>query len=293
MPSLKALKQRIGTIKSTKKITKAMQMVAAAKLKYSRDAAEQSKEYSGLMDSIVNDVVTTLSRESAEERNLLFGAKVVKKIMVVVIASDRGLCGSYNSSIMKFANKVITNHIHNGKDVVIFTVGKRSKEYFSKRYPGKVIKSINHITGKLIEFSTSCELASQIIEEFGASTFDKCEVLYSHFYSVINQKPTLKTLIPASTDVSLGEQANGEFTFEPSRGEILNTLIPDNIKVQFHHLLLEGNASEQAARMTAMDSATSNCGDLISSLKIKYNRTRQAQITKELVEIISGSEAAV
>lgn len=286
--SLKALKQRIGTIKSTKQITKAMQMVAASKLRRAREDAEQSKEYSDLMNNIVNDVVASLNKET-DERSLLFGAKVVKKIMVVVVTSDRGLCGSYNSSILKFADRAISNHIHNKKEIIIFTVGRKSEDYFKKRYPKSVVKSAHHITGKIVDFSTSCELAEYIIEEFGAGSFDKCEVVYSHFYSVITQKPTLQTLIPASCGAPL--ERKGEFAFDPSRGEILDTLIPENIKIQFHHALIEGNASEHASRMTAMDNATNNCGDLISSLQILYNRTRQAQITKELVEIISGAEA--
>lgn len=288
--SLKALKQRISAIKSTKQITKAMQMVAASKLRRAREDAEQSKEYSNLMSNIVKDVVSSLNKES-DDRSLLFGTKIVKKIMMVVIASDRGLCGSYNSSVLKFADKVISNHIHNKKDIIIFTVGRKSEDYLKKRYPQSIVKSAHHVTGKIVDFAVSCDLAKYIIEEFEAGSFDKCEVIYSHFYSVITQKPTLQTLIPASCGAPLERNVNGEFTFDPSRNEILDTLIPENIKIQFHHALIEGNASEHASRMTAMDNATNNCGDLIGSLQILYNRTRQAQITKELVEIISGAEA--
>lgn len=289
MPSLQHLKQRISAIGSTKKITKAMQMVAASKLKKSKEAAEQSTEYAELMGSIVKDVVSSLNKEG-EERSLLFGAKVVKRIMVVVISSDRGLCGSYNASVMKFANKIIKNHIHNGKEIYIFTIGKKSYDFFHKRYPDKIVHSEHHVTGKLVDFEKSCDLANTIIQDFDNGEFDKCEVVYSHFYSVINQKPTAKTIIPANCDAPKLNDSSA-FTFDPSRGEILSTLIPNNIKVQLHHTLIEANASEHASRMTAMDSATSNCGEMISSLKVQYNRTRQAQITKELVEIISGAEA--
>ena len=309
--SLKDLKQRINTVKSTQKITKAMQMVAASKLNKSRIAAEQGKTYADLMHNIVFDVVESLNSES-NDRSLLFGAKIVQKILVIVVSSDRGLCGAYNSNVMRFAEQVITNHESNGKEIKLITIGKKAYEYCSKKHSSKMMRNYNGITGKPIEFAKSCELAEEMMQNFDDKEFDRCEIIFSNFKSVISQNPTSRSLIPVNDGANFKEMYDekeatenkqqsrirppsltdsGEFTFDPSRGEILESLIPENIKVQLHRALLEGDASEHAARMTAMDSATRNCGDMIDSLRIVYNRTRQAQITKELIEIISGAEA--
>lgn len=290
MSTLKTLKHRITAIRSTEKITKAMQMVAASKLKKSREKAEHASLYAQLMQNIVRGIASTLRLEEGS-RNLLFGAPVIHTVLVVVLSSDRGLCGSFNASLLKFARGVIENHLHHRHQVKILALGDKAQSAMQKLYPSLLCNEqmkLDFIRGD--ELSARA-LTTKLIAAFKEQEIDRCELIYNHFKSMIAQVPTLQMLIPESSEARLTQTDEAQFTFDPSEEEILEVLLPKNIEVQIINAGLDSLAAENSSRMMAMDNATKNCKEYISTLRTEYNRTRQAQITKELIEIISGAEA--
>lgn len=291
MPSLKSIKNRIKSVKSTQKITKAMKMVAASKLKRAREHAESASEYASKLHDMVLSIASGIDPSSSERIQLLHGNGKDNTHLIIVSSSDRGLCGSFNHSISKAVKNKIKELSADGKKVKLMCIGKKSYEIFKVEHADKIVKRYDHIAGKTgVDFNIAKEIADHLIEQFEAGAFDACTVFFNRFQSAISQIPTAKQIIPLEFDVSECEVQHG-CEFEPDEEEIVERLMPKNIAVQMFTALLENNASEHAARMTAMDNATRNSGEMIKKLNLVYNRTRQAYITKELIEIISGAEA--
>jgi F-type H+-transporting ATPase subunit gamma len=280
MPSLKDLKNRINSVKATQKITKAMQMVAAAKLRRAQEAAEAARPYSQRMAAVLSNVARSTQGEEAPR--LMTGTGGEDVHLLIICTADRGLCGGFNSSIARFARDHIRKLVSTGKTVKIITVGRKGFDIL--RLELREVKKIG--------FGNANEIAQKVISRFEAGEFDVCTLFYAQFKSVISQVPTERQLIPA-TGAATDETAdtNAVYEYEPDVGAILDDLIPRNIAVQIFGALLENVAGEMGAKMSAMDNATRNAGEMINSLSLKYNRQRQAQITKELIEIISGAEA--
>jgi F-type H+-transporting ATPase subunit gamma len=294
MPSLKDLRNRISSVKATRKITKAMQMVAAAKLRRAQEAATAARPYAERMDRVLANLNRRLpSKEGASP--LLVGTGKDEVHLLVVMTAERGLCGGFNSNIAKLARSDAFRLLGAGKTVKIITVGRKGADSLRREYGRQIVDRRNLRGVKQIEFAIADEIARKILAMFEAGEFDVCTIYFSEFKSVISQKPTALQLIPAKlpADDDLEGAAGGGAVheYEPDEAEILNYLLPRNIASQIYRGLLENAASEQGARMSAMDSATRNAGDMIDRLTMRYNRTRQAMITKELIEIISGAEA--
>ncbi len=294
MPNLKSLKVRIRSVKSTQKITKAMKMVSAAKLKRARENVEAATPYADKMAKVLINLANNIEKESAPQ--LLVGNGNNKKHLLVVVSSDRGLCGGLNTNLIKAVKKKIIELEGEGKEVRLFTIGKKGRELLS-HFKHLIAYEVEGITRKkYIEYDAVVAQATKIIEMFYANQFDVCTVFYNKFVSAIAQTITLQQIIPLDVS-SLVKAEESEkldhkiYKYEPSEEEILNKLLPLNIEIQVYHALLENLASEHGARMTAMDNATNNAGDMIKKLTLVYNRSRQANITKELIEIISGAEA--
>ena len=294
MPSLDDLKKRIASVKSTQKITKAMKMVAAAKLRKAQEAAEQSRPYAdnmeNLMDSISRGYIQTDS-----SRNLLTGNDEDKTILLVLFTSERGLCGGFNSQVSKaLREKIIELHNQN-KTVKVLCVGKKGYDIIKRQYGDLIVEMIDLSSVKSIQYGDAKNISDKIIKMYFDAEFDRCLIFYNKFKSVISQIPTEQQVIPAekSQDETNEDQSkdNSFFEFEPNEKEILEELLPLNFAIQIFKALLESSASEQGARMSAMDNASRNASDMIDSLTLFYNRSRQAVITKELIEIISGAEA--
>ncbi|AIL64968.1 ATP synthase gamma subunit [Rickettsiales bacterium Ac37b] len=291
--NIKDLKLRIKSVKSTQKITRAMKMVAAAKLRRSREKLEIALPYITKMQETILD----LSQASNFENNapkLLVGTSEEKIYLVIVVTSDRGLCGAFNSSIIRATKKYIQELRDQGKDYKIFCIGKKGYESLKIDYSKNIIGHTLTSSKKEVNYSDSERIANKILAAFSASEFDVCVVLYNKFKNAISQIATMQQLIPLAEHDSGNDYSTNShklFEYEPSEEAILNTLLPKNVKVQLYRALLENAASEQGARMTAMDNATTNAGEMIKNLTLLYNRTRQAAITKELIEIISGAEA--
>ena len=294
MPSLDDLKKRIASVKSTQKITKAMKMVAAAKLRKAQEAAEQSRPYAdnmeNLMDSISRGYIQTDS-----SRNLLTGNDEDKTILLVLFTSERGLCGGFNSQVSKtLREKIIELHNQN-KTVKVLCVGKKGYDIIKRQYGDLIVEMIDLSSVKSIQYEDAKNISDKIIKMYFDAEFDRCLIFYNKFKSVISQIPTEQQVIPAekSQDETNEDQSkdNSFFEFEPNEKEILEELLPLNFAIQIFKALLESSASEQGARMSAMDNASRNASDMIDSLTLFYNRSRQAVITKELIEIISGAEA--
>lgn len=292
MPSLKDLRNRIASVKATRKITKAMQMVAAAKLRRAQEAATAARPYAERMDAVLAHLNQMASGDSAPP--LLVGTSRDQVHLLVVMTAERGLCGGFNSNISKLARADANKLIAAGKTVKILAVGRKGADNLRRDLSRNIIDRIEFKGLKQITFAQAEEVGDKIIAAFNAGEFDICTIYFSEFKSVIAQKPTALQLIPAA----LPEKAGGEKghvhaapEYEPSEGELLAYLLHRNIGTQVYRGLLENAASEQGARMSAMDNATRNAGDMINKLTIKYNRQRQANITKELIEIISGAEA--
>ena len=291
MPSLKDLKNRIGSVRNTRKITKAMQMVAAAKLRRAQDAAEAARPYADRMGA----VVTELSRAAATSDRapkLLVGTGDDRRHLLVVMTSERGLAGGFNSSIVKLARHAAEQLLAEGKEVSILTVGKKGREQLKRDHGDRLIAHVDLSEVKRIGYDNAAQIAEQIFDRYEAGEFDVATLFYNTFGSVISQVPTQKQVIPAA----LAEDADNAgpsrlYDYEPGEVDILTDLLPMAISTQIFAALLENAASEQGARMTAMDNATRNAGDMIDRLTTVYNRSRQAAITKELIEIISGAEA--
>jgi len=291
MPSLKDLRNRIASVKATRKITKAMQMVAAAKLRRAQEAAVAARPYSERMATVLSNLAASMEgREDAPA--LLAGTGKDQVHLLVIATAERGLCGGFNSSIAKLGREHADRLIASGKTVKILTVGKKGNDALKRLYGKYIIDHVDLRGARSIGFAHAQGIAQKVIKLFDEGLFDVCTLFFSEFKSVIAQKPTALRLIPASVGEGKAPDLGGAiYDAEPDEGEILADLLPRNIAVQIFRGLLENAASEQGARMSAMDNATRNAGDMINKLSIKYNRQRQAQITKELIEIISGAEA--
>ncbi|WP_337269342.1 F0F1 ATP synthase subunit gamma [Oryzifoliimicrobium ureilyticus] len=293
MPSLKDLKNRIVSVKATQKITKAMKMVAAAKLRRAQEAAEAARPYSERMAAVLANIAGAVSDADGAPL-LMTGTGKDQVHLLVVCTADRGLAGGFNSQIARFARDHIRKLVAEGKTVKIFTVGKKGYDILRREFGSMIIERKELRDVKRISFETADEIGRRLIEMFNAGEFDVCTLFYSEFKSVISQIPTAQQLIPA-TAPAVSEQdsahSNAVYEYEPDPASILEDLIPRNISVQIFKALLENVAGEMGAKMSAMDNATRNAGEMINKLTLSYNRQRQAQITKELIEIISGAEA--
>lgn len=293
MPSLKDLKVRINSVKSTQKITKAMQMVAASKLRRAQDAAESARPYAEKMEKVLTSLGTAVQNTPGAPA-LLVGTGKTDVELVVVATSERGLCGGFNTNIVKAARAYINTVVAEGRVVKILCVGKKGEAVLRRDYGDKIIDLKDLSAVKRLGFADAQSIAQDILDMFERGEFDVASLFYSKFESALTQVPTRQQLIPAPIDVADDAEATGgdaAYEYEPSEAEILDDLLPRNLAVQVYRGLLENAASEQGARMTAMDSATRNAGDMIDKLTLTYNKTRQAFITKELIEIISGAEA--
>ena len=291
MASLKEMRNRIGSVKATQKITKAMQMVAAAKLKRAQDQAESARPYAARMAAVIANLARGVSGGGAPR--LLAGTGSDQKHLIVVATADKGLAGGFNSSIVRAARERIASLLADGKDVSIIAVGRKARDQLRRQYGSRMIDSFELSDHKVLSLAAAQPVADRILAEFEAGNADVVTLFYSRFRSVISQVPTAKQLIPAV--VEAGEAAadlgGAAYEYEPSEEAILETLLPRNIAVQVLAALYENQAGFFGAQMGAMDSATRNAGDMIAGLTLQYNRQRQAQITKELIEIISGAEA--
>ncbi|MET3662681.1 F0F1 ATP synthase subunit gamma [Aquamicrobium ahrensii] len=291
MASLKDLRNRIASVKATQKITKAMQMVAAAKLRRAQEAAEAARPYSERMGAVLANITQAIGA-GGEAPALMTGTGKDDVHLLVVCTAERGLCGGFNSQIARHARDHIRKLLSDGKTVKIICVGKKGFDILRRDYASLIIERIDLREVKTIGFANADAIAKKVIQLFEQGEFDVCTLFYSNFKSVISQVPTAQQIIPAAAAAE-AEVANGSavYEYEPEPGEILSDLIPRNISVQVFRALLENAAGEMGAKMSAMDNATRNAGDMINKLSITYNRQRQAQITKELIEIISGAEA--
>ena len=289
MPSLKDLKNRIGSVKSTQKITSAMKMVAAAKLRKAQEQALASRPYTLLMDKVVSKIA---SKTSGNSIDLLTGKTDNKTHLIVVFSADRGLCGGFNGSITRAVRAEVKKLEQEGIKVKLLMVGKKSADALNREFGHLFIERIDGNSAKP-NYTDAEILAKKIITLFENNEFGICKVIFNKFVSAITQEVTFKSLIPAEIQETEDEtnDSNSIYEFEPSEEEILNDLLPRNLSTQLFSSQMESTASELAARMTAMDNATRNAGDMIDNLTLLYNRTRQAVITKELIEIISGAEA--
>jgi F-type H+-transporting ATPase subunit gamma len=293
MASLKELRNRIASVKATQKITKAMQMVAAAKLRRAQTAAEAARPYAARMEQVLAGLAGSLAGATTSSP-LMGGTGRDDTHLLVVCTSERGLCGGFNSQIVRLARDRVGRLQADGKTVKILCVGRKGYDQLRRVYSSLIIETVTLRDVKQLGFANAQGIAEKIIALFEAGEFDVCTLFYSEFRSVISQVPTGQQLIPANIPVAEEVAAAKElaaYEFEPDETEILADLLPRNIAVQVFRALLENAASEQGARMSAMDSATRNAGDMIDKLTLTYNRSRQAQITKELIEIISGAEA--
>ena len=291
MPSLDDLKKRIKSVKSTQKITKAMKMVAAAKLRKAQESAEKGRPYSEKMQNIILNLTKSINNTQNAPK-LLVGTGEDKKYLCVVLTADRGLCGGFNSNICKLAKSNFKKILSEGKELKIITVGSKGLDQIKREYGNYVIKKMSFKDKKQISFNEADVIGQEIINLFNKNEFDKCILFYNNFKNVITQIPQAQQIIPAQKEQSDdNDEKLVSYEFEPDEDEILDDLLPKNISTQVFKALLENAASEQGSRMTAMDNATRNAGDLVDKLTINYNRSRQASITKELIEIISGAES--
>lgn len=288
MPNLKDLKNRIASVKNTRKITKAMQMVAAAKLRRAQESAEASRPYTVKFNDVMNGLAVSVG-QSATAPKLLAGTGQDQVHLLVVMTAERGLCGGFNSSIARLARHRIQKLRSEGKTVKILTVGKKGREALKRDYTDVMIGHVDHSAIKRIGYDEAKVVASDVLTRFDAGEFDVCSIFFSRFESVISQVPTAQQIIPANVEEAA--EASTLYDYEPSEEGILADLLPRGVATQIFAALLENGASEQGARMSAMDNATRNAGEMIDKLTIKYNRSRQAVITNELIEIISGAEA--
>ena len=289
MPSLDDLKKRIKSVKSTQKITKAMKMVAAAKLRKAKENAEKGRPYSQKMQNIILNLTKSIN-DPQNAPKLLTGTGKDNTYLCLVLTADRGLCGGFNSNICKLAKTNFKKILNEGKELKIITVGSKGLDQIRREYGKYIIKKFSFKDKKLITFNEAEIIGSEIINLFNGNEFDKCILFYNNFKNVMTQIPQAQQIIPAEKKIST-EQEMPSYEFEPDEDEILEDLLPKNISTQIFKAFLENAASEQGSRMAAMDNATRNAGDLVDRLTINYNRSRQASITKELIEIISGAES--
>ena len=294
MPSLKDLRTRIGSVKATRKITKAMQMVAAAKLRRAQEAATAARPYAERMDRVLANLTKRIPSKVGASP-LLVGTGKDQTHLLVVMTAERGLCGGFNSNIVRLARADAQRLVREGKTVKIVCVGRKGNDMLRRGYSRQIVDRIELKGIKQVGFANAHDIAGKVRALFAAGEFDVATLYFSEFKSVISQKPTALQLIPVKLPESTGANgaaaAGAVYEYEPDETEILNYLLPRNIAAQIFRGLLENAASEQGARMSAMDSATRNAGDMIDRLTLRYNRQRQANITRELIEIISGAEA--
>jgi F-type H+-transporting ATPase subunit gamma len=292
MPNLKDLKNRIASVKSTRKITKAMQMVAAAKLRRAQEAAEMARPYAEKMEAVMGGLAQSVGQSETAPR-LLAGTGSDDVHMLVVMTAERGLCGGFNSSIVRLARQRIDSLKATGKTVKILTVGKKGREQLKRDYSDLFVGHVDLGEVKRIGYANAADIAKDILDRFDGGEFDVATIFFARFQSVISQVPTATQVIPASFDAPEEgtEAASTLYDYEPSEEGVLADLLPRGVATQIFTALLENAASEQGARMSAMDNATRNAGEMIDRLTIEYNRSRQAVITNELIEIISGAEA--
>ncbi len=290
MASLDDLKKRISSVKSTQKITKAMKMVAAAKLKRAQDNAEKGRPYSEKMNNIILNLSSGLPDIDSAPR-LLSGTGKEQIHLCVVMTSDRGLCGGFNANIIKKAKRYFARIIQEGKELKIITVGSKGNDQLKRSYGNKIIENISFKNSKNANYFDAEKVGKTIIEKFNNQEFDICTIFYNQFKNVITQIPQSQQIIPLKVQDKDENKVQNNYEFEPEEDEILNNLLPKNISTQIFKAMLENSASEQGARMSAMDNATRNAGEMVDKLTIEYNRSRQAAITKELIEIISGAES--
>tara|TARA_B100001123_G_scaffold429091_1_gene547033 strand:- start:756 stop:1634 length:879 start_codon:yes stop_codon:yes gene_type:complete len=291
MPSLDDLKKRISSVKSTQKITKAMKMVAAAKLRRAQESAEKGRPYAEKMNNIILNLSSSISDKKNASKFLVGTGKNAVHLCVVITA-DRGLCGGFNSNICKKAKNFFEKILKENKTLKIFTVGSKGHDQLKRAYGKYIVEKINFKGFKKVTYKEAEEVGAKIIKLFNESQFDVCTIFYNKFKNVITQVPQAQQIIPVEDNKEKDEKKNDYFyEFEPEENEILENLLPRNISTQIFKAILENAASEQGSRMTAMDNATRNAGDLVDKLTITYNRSRQAAITKELIEIISGAES--
>ena len=292
MPNLKELKNRISSVKSTRKITSAMKMVAASKLRRAQDLAESSRVYADSLSFILSSLAGN-TKNSSDLPEILTGRENSKISLLIINSSDRGLCGGFNSNLFRNAKNWISEEQEKGKSVKIITVGKKASSFY-KKTDLNVIANFDDLNSNDKQLQVSEEIKNKIMELFENNEIDEVSILFNKFVSVIAQEPTYQSLIPLSNeeaDEEVTDTSNAVFEFEPDKNELLEYLVPRNFLTQIYRSVLESSASEHAARMTSMDNATRNAGDMIDRLTLTYNRTRQAFITKELIEIISGAEA--
>ena len=292
MPSLKDLRNRITSVKSTQKITKAMKMVAAAKLRKAQESAEKGRAYSEKMYLIINNLKNSITDINSAPK-LLAGTGKDEVHLCIVMTADRGLCGGFNTNICKKAREYFKQILKNNKKLKIITVGSKGADQLRRGFKDYIIERISYKNLKNISVNEASEITSKVITMFNKEEFDVCTIFYNKFKSVISQEPQAQQIIPVeSQEVTQKENVEDvQYEFEPEENEILEHLLPQNITTQIFKAFLENAASEQGSRMSAMDNATRNAGDLIDKLTINYNRSRQAVITKELIEIISGAES--
>jgi F-type H+-transporting ATPase subunit gamma len=295
MPNLKDIKNQINSVGSTKKITSAMKMVAASKLRRSQEKAEAARPYSTRLEQMLSSLASSgVSGEGVIQ--LLTGTGKDDRYLIVPVTADRGLCGGFNSSINRDTVKFVAALEAEGKSVKLLTVGKKSRDFFNRILKDKITQSFTDLGSSGVGYDIALEISNKIQEMYFDDQFDKCVIVYNKFKSVISQEVTHQQLIPLDID-STKEKSEEEvkdtsiYTYEPDEETILKDLLPKNVSIQIFKVLLESNAGEQGARMAAMDNATRNAGEMIDSLTLVYNRTRQAFITKELIEIISGAES--
>lgn len=301
MPSLRQYRDRITSVKSTRKITSAMKMVAASKLKKAQEQAEASQPYARAMGDMLSRVAANVTGNAGPK--LLVGTGETQKHLVVVVTSDRGLCGGFNSNVLRFARQHIRGLLTEQKNLQIVCVGRKARDILKREFGNYIIDSKTGIGGKArVNFTDAQSISDVILNGFSADSFDVCTMIYNQFVSVLTQKPVAQQLIPFKMSVPAVANQNTKekvgvveaaspYSYEPDEETILEKLLPKNLSVQIFRALLDSAAGEQAARMQAMDNSTRNAGDMIKKLSLVYNRARQAQITKELIEIISGAEA--
>jgi len=291
MPSLDDLRKRIVSVKSTQKITKAMKMVAAAKLRKAQENAEKGRPYSEKMQNIILNLTESIS-DPQNAPKLLIGTGKDQIHLCVIMTSDRGLCGGFNSNICRLAKKYFEKILKEEKNLKIIIVGSKGNDQLKREYGKYIIKKLSFKNKKKISFEEANEVGKIILDLFNKNEFDKCILFFNNFKNVMTQIPEAQQIIPTEVKKDSKKSEEVFYEFEPDEDEILEDLLPKNISTQVFKAFLENSASEQGSRMTAMDSATRNAGDLVNKLTINYNRSRQAVITKELIEIISGAESS-
>ena len=289
MANLKDLKTRINSVKSTQKITSAMKMVAAAKLRRAQESAEANRPYSSRMQLVISGLASKAISATAPE--LLIGREIVKTHLLIVVSADKGLCGGFNGSIARQTRFEIKRLEEDGKSVLLYMIGKKAADNLGREIRNKIFGRVENLQGSNLDYNKVDTVSQEILTGFNDTRFDRVSIIYNQFVNAITQNVVAKSLIPAQFSEDKEDIGASNYEYEPDENELLARLLPRNITTQIYSALLESFAAELAARMTAMDNATRNAGDMIDSLTLVYNRTRQANITKELIEIISGAEA--